>query len=330
MKIDVFCHVFPPRYAEALRSQAPSGFHLEGPVAAYSALSDFDARFRVMDRYGDYRQVISLSSPAVEAVAKGEKAAELARLANDELAELIEKHPDRFVGAVACIPLDDIDAAVAEADRAIGDLGFKGIQIYTPVAGRSPDHPDLLPLYERMVEHDLPIWMHPHREVATPDYAGEEMSRYAIFATFGWVYETSVAMARLAYSGLFEHLPELKVITHHAGAMVPFLANRIEMGWNERFWPEAQRPTWKHERHPIEYFRMFYNDTAIHGNTSGLMCAHDFFGTERLLFGTDTPFDFELGELSIRDTIRSVEAMSIPDSAREAIFEGNARKLLKL
>jgi aminocarboxymuconate-semialdehyde decarboxylase len=75
---------------------------------------------------------------------------------------------------------------------------------------------------------------------------------------------------------------------------------------------------------------MFYNDTAIHGNASGLMCAHDFFGTERLLFGTDTPFDFELGELSIRDTIRSVEAMSIADPEREAIFEGNARRLLRL
>jgi aminocarboxymuconate-semialdehyde decarboxylase len=330
MKIDVFCHVLPPRYAAALRNQAGPGFHLEGPVSAYPALSDFDARFRIMDAYGDYRQVISLSSPAVDVIPDRRQAAELSRIANDEMAELVAKHPDRFLTAVACIPLLDLDAAIAEADRAIGELGFRGIQIYTPVAGRSPDHPDLLPLYERMVEHDLPIWMHPHREVTTPDYADEEISKFAIFATFGWVYETSVAMARIAYSGLFEHLPTLKIITHHAGAMVPFLANRIEMGWNERFWPEAQKPTWAHRRHPIEYFRMFYNDTAIHGNAAGLMCSHDFFGADRLLFGTDTPFDFELGELSIRDTIRSVEEMAIPEHEREAIFTGNARRLLRL
>jgi aminocarboxymuconate-semialdehyde decarboxylase len=330
MKIDIFCHVLPPRYTAALFSSAGAGFHLQGPIEAYPALSDLDTRFRIMDAYGDYRQVISLSSPAVDAVAGPQKAAELARIANDELAELVAKYPDRFVAAVACVPLADIDAALAETERAIEQLGFKGIQIYTPVAGRSPDSPELVPLYEKMVEYDLPIWLHPHREVNTPDFVGEEISKFAIFATFGWVFETSVAMARLAYSGIFEHLPELKIITHHAGAMVPFLAKRIEMGWNTRFWPEASRSSWEHTQHPIEYFKKFYNDTAIHGNTAGLMCAHDFFGTERLLFGTDSPFDFELGELSIRDTLRSVEEMAIPESDREAIFEGNARRLLRL
>jgi aminocarboxymuconate-semialdehyde decarboxylase len=330
MKLDIFCHVLPPRYFEALQARAGSGFHLEGPAKAYPALSDWDTRFRVMDECGEYRQVISLSSPAVDVIGEPKEAAELARIANDEMAELVAKYPDRFAAAVACVPLEDLEAALEEADRAIGQLGFKGIQIYTPVAGRSPDSPELLPLYEKMVEHDLPIWLHPHREVSTPDFAGEEMSKFAIFATFGWVYETSVAMARMAYSGLFERLPELKVITHHAGAMIPFLANRIEMGWNTQFWPEAQQPTWEHKRHPIEYFRMFYNDTALHGNAPGLICAHEFFGNDRILFGTDTPFDFELGELSIRDTIRSVEEMTLSDSEREAIFEGNARRLLRL
>ena len=330
IKIDIFCHLLPPRYATALRARAASGFHLEGPIAAYPALSDLDTRFRIMDRYGDYRQVISLSSPAVDSVAGPREAAELARIANDELAELVAKYPDRFSAAVACVPLGNLDAAMSETDRAIGQLGFKGIQIYTPVAGRSPDSPELVPLYEKMIEHDLPIWLHPHREMSTPDFAGEETSKFAIFATFGWVYETSVAMARLAYSGLFERLPDLKIITHHAGAMVPYLAKRIEMGWNTRFWPEASRSTWEHTRHPIDYFRMFYNDTAIHGNAAGLMCAYDFFGSERLLFGTDSPFDFEQGELSIRDTLRSVQEMAISESEREGIFANNARRLLRL
>jgi aminocarboxymuconate-semialdehyde decarboxylase len=330
MKIDIFPHITPKKFLDALEKQTSSRFPLRDVITAASSLTDLEARFRIMDKYPDLVHVLTVSSPPLEVIAGPKEAVELARLANDEVAELVTKYPDRFVAGTALLPMNDIDAALEETDRAINELRFRGVQIFSNINGKPLDSPEFMPLYERMAHYNLPIWIHPRREPAFADYQTENRSRYAIFSVFGWPYETTVAMARLVFSGVLEKYPELKFITHHAGAMVPYLAQRIvgaydfdESRVKVKFMRSLRQP-------PIEYFRMFYNDTALYGNTPALMCAHAFFGAERLLFGTDMPYDSQLGDRHTRETIRAIDAMDIPDADKKMIYEDNARRLLRL
>jgi predicted TIM-barrel fold metal-dependent hydrolase len=147
---------------------------------------------------------------------------------------------------------------------------------------------------------------------------------------FGWIYETSTAMARLVLSGILERYQNLKLITHHGGGMIPFLEKRItgsieraQMLEEDRFSEYLKMPL-------IDYFKMLYCDTALYGSTSALMCSYAFFGADNLLFGTDMPYGGQLGETFTRDTIESVERMDISHVEKDKIFEGNARKLLCL
>jgi aminocarboxymuconate-semialdehyde decarboxylase len=324
LKIDVFAHILPANYKKALLEMLPPD---AGSGFGNPALSDLERRFRIMDRFEGLVQVLTLNAPPVELVAGPEKAAELARLANDDLAELVFKYPERFVAAIACLPMNNMDAALKEVDRAIKDLKFRGVQIYTPTGDKPLDSPEFLPLYEKMCQYNLPILLHPHRDQTTADYKTEEASNYIIYHLFGWPYETSAAMARLVFSGVLEKYPDLKIITHHNGAMVPFFESRIASQQYRRDMPE---PAYGELRKPpLEYFKMFYADTAIR-TTPALMCTHHFFGADHLLFGTDMPHGMQLGMQSIRQSINGIEQMDISDTEKQGIFEENARSLLRL
>ena len=323
MKIDIFPHIIPPSYKNAIFESADTPFFAkkwDHVIASTPALYDLDLRFRAMDQYPDVLQVLTLGAPAVEEIASPDKASHLAKLANDEMAEMVEKYPDRFLAAVACLPMNDMDAALRETERAVHDLKFKGVQIFTPTDGKPLDSPEFLSLYEEMFTHDLPIWIHPSRGQDTPDYPEEKYSKYWIFQMFGWPYETTVAMTRLVFSGIFDKYPNVKFITHHCGAMVPYFAERIVSGQD---YAEANlKAKYKAalKKPPIDYYRQFYADTALNGSQPGLMCGYRFFGPERILFGTDTPFDSENGSRSTRDTIKSIEEMEISRQEKEMIF----------
>lgn len=246
------------------------------------------------------------------------------------MSELVNKYPDRFAAAVASLPMNDIDAAILEIDRAMNDLKMRGIQICSSIKGKPLDSPEFFPIYEKMVSHDLPIWIHPARGIKTPDYPDEKISKYEVWAVFGWPYETTVAMTRLIFGGVFEKYPSLKIITHHAGGMAPYYEERIRSAYDL---VELRQPgSISHglSKSPIEYYRMFYNDTAVSGSCSALMCAYNFFGPEHLLFGSDAPFDTEQGSRLIRQTIDAIEEMDIPGTDKKKIFEDNARQLLRL
>jgi len=189
-----------------------------------------------MDNHEGLRQVLTITAPPLEIVARPRDAVELAKLGNDELAELVAKYPDRFAAGVACLPMNDIDAALKEAERAIEALNMKGVQIYTPCNGKALDSREFLPLYEMMAKYDLPIWLHPTRGRDTPDYQGESHSKYWIFHSIGWPYETTAAMVRLVSSGILERYPSLKIITHHCGGMVPYFGQRIAAMADPRGW----------------------------------------------------------------------------------------------
>lgn len=330
MKIDIFPHILPIRYKEALYKIAPSGFYLQDVIETLPTLFDLEQRFRIMDKFEGLMQVLTLSSPPVEGVTDPQKAVDLAKLANDEMAELVLKHPDRFVAAVACLPMNNMDAALKEVDRTIKDLKFRGVQVNTPVNDKPLDSPEFMPLYEKMAQYNLPLWIHPERPVDYADYRTEKRSKYMIFHIFGWPYETVAAMTRLVFSGVLEKYPNLKIIIHHCGGMVPYLEQRIIGAYDHAEMLRGAKYKQGLTKSPIEYFKMFYYDTAIYGSAPGLMCAHAFCGADRMVFATDFPYDSQFGERYIRQTIQSIEQMDIPDLEKKKIFEDNARKILCL
>ncbi len=330
LKIDIYNHIFPAKYVEAMSKmglmQAPG----KGGGGTLRTLYDLDLRFRIMDRHEGLMHVLTMCTLFSERIVAAGKSTEAARIANDSLAELVSRYPDQFPAAVACLPLDNIEAALAETDRAINELRMRGVQITTPINDRPIDAPEYWPLYEKMEKYNLPIWIHPVREHDYADYRTENRSLYRIAGMLGWPYETSVAMIRLAMSGILEKFPNIKFITHHCGAMIPYFADRVVQFLDS---DEARGgATYRRGlmKAPLEYLKMFYNDTALYGNTPGLMCAHALFGAEKMLFGTDLPFDNQLGARVTRQTIQAIDEMDISDDEKKLIYEENARKLLRL
>jgi aminocarboxymuconate-semialdehyde decarboxylase len=330
MKIDIFPHILPQKYMEALYKIAPPNFYIQDVIETLPTLFDLSHRFRIMDKFEGLMQVLTISSPPIEQMADTKKAGDLAKLANDGMAELVLKYPDRFPGAVASLPMNDMEATLKEVDRAINELRFRGVQINTPINDKPLDSPEFIPLYEKMSQYNLPIWIHPVREVDFADYRTEKRSKYMIFHVFGWPYETAVAMTRLVFSGILEKYPNLKFITHHCGSMIPYLEQRIIGAYDHAEMLRGAKYKQGLTKSPIEYFKMFYNDTAIYGSTPGLMCAYAFCGADHLLFATDFPYDSQYGERYIRQTVQSIEQMNISDLEKKMIFEDNARKLLRL
>ena len=334
MKIDVFPHCLPRRYFERAIQASPAGATLQKRMSGIPVLVDVELRLRIMDRYEGYVQVLTLANPPVEVVADARTSPGLIRLANDEMAEIVVKHPDRFPGFVASLPMNNPDAALAEIDRALDHLGATGIQIYTNVAGRPLDLPEYRPIFARMAQRDLPIWLHPARPAGFADYPGEARSKYDIWWAFGWPYETSAAMARLVFSGLFDRHPGLKIITHHMGAMIPFCAGRVGGGLDQLGSrtddPDDMAALGRLKQRPLDYFKMFYGDTALFGAWHAMESGLAFFGADHILFGTDMPFDPEKGPGFIRETIEAMERMRATPDEKAAIYAGNAKRLLKL
>jgi aminocarboxymuconate-semialdehyde decarboxylase len=243
--------------------------------------------------------------------------------------------PKKFPAFVASLPMNNVPAALEEMDRAIGKLGARGVQILTSVNGRPLDEAEFYPVFERVTKHhDLPIWMHPARPATRADYIGETQSKYEIWQVLGWPYETSVAMARIVFSGLFEKLPQMRLITHHCGAMIPFFAGRCETLWAQLGSRTADASyddlLKRMAKKPIDYFKMFYADTVLGGSASALRCGLDFFGADRIVFASDCPFDPEGGPMFIREGIRSVEDLRLSESDKHKIYFANALKLLRM
>ncbi len=333
MKIDVFNHILPARFfAEFLRI-APGLKDMGKRSRNIPAMCDLDARFRMMDEFGEYCQVISLASPPIESFAAPADSPDLARMANDGMAELVARHPDRFPAFVAALPMNHPDAAAKELDRALTELGSLGVQLYSNAAGKPLDAPEFAPLFDQLARRDRAIWLHPARSGNFPDYLTEDRSKYEIWWTFGWPYETSVAMARLVFSGLFDRHSSLKIIAHHLGAMIPYFEGRVGYGWDQlglRTSDEDYGALLKSmKKRPLDYFKMFYADTAVFGARAATECGLSFFGIDRVLFASDTPFEPTPG-LYIRETIRIIESLDLSSEDKDRIYANNARALLNL
>ena len=225
--------------------------------------------------------------------------------------------------------MTDVEGSVAEARRAVKDLGARGILLYTNVAGRPLDEPEFEPIFATMAELDLPIWLHPVGTAAMPDYPSEKKSRFEMWWCFHWPYETSVAMLRMVFSGLLDRYPKLKIITHHLGGMIPYYDGRVGPGLKvlgqrtsdedySKILPSLKRPH-------MDYLHDFFADTAMFGGgVPATRCGLEFFGPDQVVFATDTPSG------PIAPTIATVKKLGLGPADERKLFCGNAEKLLNM
>jgi aminocarboxymuconate-semialdehyde decarboxylase len=298
--IDVHTHFTPPFMAEegargggifGVRAEDGHLVHPEGfryPIHAHS--QDPELKLAGMDEAGIDVAALSIIPPLFFYGQPADEAVAWARRANDALAEMIEGH-DRLLG-LAHLPLQAPEEAARELDRAITELGFRGAQIGADAgSGRPLDARELDSVYAAAESHDLPIMLH-------PSYVGLKPGLEDFYFTnsIGNPLETTIAAARLIHAGTLDRFPSLKLVLVHAGGYLPYQIGRFDHAWDVR-----QEPKVSLERHPSEYLDRFYMDTITHAEAQ-LDFLASLIGIERLVLGTDIPFD--MGDHRPLDLIR--------------------------
>jgi predicted TIM-barrel fold metal-dependent hydrolase len=331
MRIDAYTHFIPQRFYKEVLSAGDHkdiGKRMMGVPSIY----DVKVRLKVVDKFKDYAQILSYPMPPFEMMTKdGKQAEEYAKIVNDGFAELCAKHPDHFPGWVAQCPMSAPDVGVREAARAMKN-GALGVQIYTNSAGRPLDIPEFEPFWAAMNKTNTPIWLHPSRGASFADYQTESKSKYEIWWTLGWSYETAAAMSRLVFSKIMDKYPKLKIITHHFGGIVPMLEGRIGPGWDQigaRTSDEDLQALKKSlKKRPLDYFKHnFYADTAVFGGKPATICGLEFYDDDKIVFASDCPFDPEKGTYYTRETLKILDGLKLPKAKYKAIMHGNLEKL---
>ena len=329
-RIDAFCHFAPDALMDYLEAKTGKSHPFRGLFQARPILTNVSRRIAFMDgRKLDGSVLVPL--PWLEVTPtiwqNPQEAKEASRLCNDALAQAVQTNKQRLYG-VALLPTTEPDAMAAELKRAVKELGFVGGLVAVGPTVRRMDALEMEPLFRAAADLDVPIWLHPSRPITYPDYTDEPMSKYLDWQTLGWLHDTSTAMTRIVFAGLFQKYPDLKIITHHHGALIPLFAQRMEMGYTsfERAGANFRTPI----KPPYtDHFRKFYCDTATFGYEPLLLQqALNFFGAKRMLFGTDTPMDNAEGEF-LNNSTRSVQSLKVSDADKARIFAGNFLSLVQ-
>ncbi|HEX4407815.1 MAG TPA: amidohydrolase family protein [Xanthobacteraceae bacterium] len=340
MRVDAFTHFFPKQFFDRLDDIAPDWKDMGKRSRSIAALHDLDVRKKIIDQHKDYQQILSFPNAPLETIGKTPKQMdELARIVNDGYAELCAKEKDYFPGWVAQVSLTSADAGVAEAERAVKQLGALGVQIYTNIAGKPLDRPEFLPFWKKMTELGAPVWLHPTRGAEVPDYITENKSLYEIWWTIGWSYETAAAMLRLVYSKIMDTHPGLKIITHHFAGIVPMLEGRLGPGndvmgarTTDQDYVSLRKSL---KKRPLDYFKQdFWTDTAAFTAEAATKCGMEFFPIDKILFASDCPFDPEGGAMYVRETLRILDSLKMDKATADKVFYKNleavtGRKLVK-
>jgi aminocarboxymuconate-semialdehyde decarboxylase len=331
--IDAFNHFFPKRFFAGVLETPAAQKDMGKRIRGIPALWNLEERLRVVDFFPDYSQIISLAMPAIDRLWDPAHAPEWARIGNDELAELVAAHPDRFPGYAASLPMNAPEAAIREAERVLKH-GANAIQLHTNVNGAPIDQDAFLPIYEIIEKSGRPILLHPIRTREMADYRTETSSKYEINSVIGWPFETGAALARLVFSGIMDRYPDLKVITHHLGGIIPYFEGRVGHSWDQlgsRTSDEDYASLLKRlKKRPLDYFKEFYGDTALAGARAPTVCGISFFTPDRVLFASDCPFDPEKGRGYIRATIEVIESLALTKDDREKICHRNAETMFAL
>ena len=304
--IDFSSHIIPPAADEIFKH---SWKHAEGQ-------DDPEFRLKIMDRYGIGMQVVHLSAAHLYGLdARGAERA--CRISNDYVAKIVSMHPDRFAGC-GILSILDVGSALDELDRVVKDLGFRCITIGTHQRDIGLDSEELHRLYGRIASYNVPVFLHPVNWDGYP-LASEGNGVHAM-STFGWPFDTSLAIWRMIAGGIFDKFPGLRIITHHLGGMLPFYRMRAEFRFN-RYYGGGSRRTF------MDYLKRVYADTAVDGGSvADLMTAYQLFGPKRIVFGSDWPYIDDA--MSIGDNLAAIRSAPLPDEEKEMILHGNAEELL--
>jgi 2,3-dihydroxybenzoate decarboxylase len=284
-----------------------------------------DRRLREMDENGMEMMILSLNAPAVQAITDTAKAAEIAKRANDNLAEKVARHPDRFRG-LAAVPLQDPELAAEELNRCVKDLGFVGVlangfsQAEDAEELLYYDLPQYRSFWAECEKLDMPFYLHPRNPLARDAriYDGHPWLMGP-----GWAFgqETAVHALRLMGCGLFDDHPNLRIVLGHMGEALPFTIWRVD---NKNGWVKAPHP-WPAKRTYGEYFQENFYIT-ISGNycTQAFLCSLQVLGSDRIMFSTDWPFE------NVDHSAAWFDSVEIGEADRYKIGRQNAIDLFKL
>ena len=321
MTIDIHGHFVDPHYLDELSrvmaldiettSDGKTLMRHKGYTLAWTRPDMFDVghRLRDMDANGIERRVLSVSTPSVYPWS-GEAQIRMARHINDRLAADCRAHPDRFIG-FASLPLRDVEASLAEIDRAVGELGMKGVAIGSNIDGAPLNDARFEPLWAKINALRLPVFEHPMFPRDT-----SEMGEFELPLRVGLIFDTTLVAARLIYGGVFERYPDFPYILAHTGGALIMLLERLDNGY--RLFPDCRKFI---NRLPSEYAKRLYYDTCAFGE-GALMLAVNSVGPSQVLFGTDDPF--------IGADTKHVAKLPIAEADKQKIMHGNAARMLGL
>ena len=325
MIIDFHNHYYPPRYLDAVKA-GPSNIKVtfdseDNPVLHYPgdyniivpAHRDIEIREAALDAAGISRQVLTFTSPGTH-IESPERAVALARLVNDGLAKIVAERPQRFT-ALATLPQNHAVACLEEFDRATNDLGFKGFMLFSNVNGVALSDERYWPLYERASEAKSVLYIHPIHPVGV-----EAMTEYWLMPLVGFTFDTTLAAAKLVFSGVVERFPGISWVLAHLGGAIPYLAERLDRGYDafEECREHITRP-------PSEYLKNFYYD-SVNFDPHALRLAIDFAGADHILAGSDYPH--RIGSLELM--VSSIGQLDVSVEDKERILGGNTARLLSL
>jgi aminocarboxymuconate-semialdehyde decarboxylase len=324
MRIDVHTHYYPPAYfARIERSGGDFSFGTSATgqrIIRYrgarffgvtAPMTDVAKRLEDMDRVGIDTEVLSLSTPNVYFV-EGKAQTDVARMINDAYADLARSHPGRFLG-FASIPMDDPDAALRELERAMDELHLQGVVVLSNIRGRALADPVYRPFFEEADRRKLCVFVHPMIPVAA-----ESFTEYVLGPIVGFPFDTTLAIAKLCYAGVFRQLPNIRWIVGHAGGAVPYLMERMDSGWRD--FAECRVNI---DEPPSTYLRRLYYDTVTFSPLN-LRLLRDAVGTDHMVMGSDYPH--LLG--SIEKAVSSIDAMEWSAAEKDQVFSGTALAVL--
>jgi len=321
--IDIHAHFVPEAYLRVIEAEGePYGLRIRpgqnGPLIMISQIPigpitapyyDLDRRLKAMDAERVDVHALSLMPPMVH-WAQGSLGSQLARLINDAMAEASRLHPDRFV-ALATLPLQDPEAAVSELNRAVSELGCRGIYLGTNIRGKELTEPSFIPVFDRVHELGVPIFLHPLNVIGA-----QRLTNYYFHNLLGNPFDTAVAAAHLIFSGLLDRFPRLEICLPHAGGALPYIIGRLDHGWKERQECKALK------KPPSSYLRRFTYDTIGH-DQDALSYLIDLVGADRVLMGSDFCFD-----MGYKHPVETVTELKLSRKDEEKILSGNAKRLL--
>lgn len=324
IKFDLHTHFYTQQYFDRIRElpsefsfdQSPTGqtiitFRGARFFGVTPAMTDVEQRIEDMDRVGIDVEVVSLSTPNVF-FADAEHQPEVARLINDAYAELISSHPTRFKG-FASIPMDAPDAALKELHRAIHELNLNGVVLLSNIAGKPLTSPEYRPFFAEANRIGLCIFLHP---MIPPN--AEPFREFVLGPIVGFPFDTTLAVARMCYSGMFEEFPNIRWIIGHLGGAVPYLMERMDNGFRD--FAECRE---KIGKLPSVYLKQLYYDTVSFSPYT-LKMVRDMMGADHMVMGSDYPH--LLG--SIDRAVTSIEGLQVTEQEKEQIFSGNALSIL--